>query len=79
MWYEFSTSTIIGPIFFQEMHDCVSVTVSVTVERYANILQNHIILSLADNHLLESIIFMQNDAPPRIARRVKDVLRMSFG
>ncbi|GFT54178.1 uncharacterized protein TNCV_1798131 [Trichonephila clavipes] len=35
--------------------------------------------SLADKHLLERTIFMQDGAPPHIARRVKDLLRRSFG
>ncbi|GFU87571.1 uncharacterized protein TNCV_2934931 [Trichonephila clavipes] len=42
-------------------------------------LQNRIIPSLADKHLLERTIFMQDGAPPHIARRVKDLLRRSFG
>ena len=42
-------------------------------------LQNRIIRSLADKHLLEGTIFMQNGAPPHIAKHVKDLLRRSFG
>ncbi|GFT06311.1 uncharacterized protein TNCV_1145141 [Trichonephila clavipes] len=75
VWVEFTTSTLIRPFFFEEMRDSGIVTATVTGERYADI----IIGSLADKHLLESTIFMQDGAPPYIARRVKDLLRRSFG
>ncbi|GFU73966.1 uncharacterized protein TNCV_3784811 [Trichonephila clavipes] len=79
VWVGFTTSTVIEPFFFEEMHDSGFVTATVTGERYADMLQNHIIPSLADKHLLERTIFMQDGAPPHIARRVKDLLRRSFG
>ncbi|GFY32042.1 uncharacterized protein TNCV_2621791 [Trichonephila clavipes] len=60
------------------MRDCGFVTATVTGERHADMLQNRIIPSLADKHLLERTIFMQGGAPPHIARRVKDLLRRSF-
>ncbi|GFU82751.1 uncharacterized protein TNCV_265481 [Trichonephila clavipes] len=59
------------------MRDSGFVTATVTGERYADMLQNRIIPSLADKHLLERTIFMQDGAPPHIARRVKDLLRRS--
>lgn len=79
VWCGFNTSTVIGPFFFEEMRDSDFVTVSVTGKRYADMLQNQIIPSLADKHLLGSTIFMQDGAPPHIAKRVKDLLRSSFG
>ncbi|GFX51005.1 uncharacterized protein TNCV_2733561 [Trichonephila clavipes] len=79
VWVGFTTSTVIGPFFFEEMRDSGFVTATVTGERYADMLQNRIIPSLADKHLLERTIFMQDGAPPHIARRVKDLLRRSFG
>ncbi|GFU03451.1 uncharacterized protein TNCV_797501 [Trichonephila clavipes] len=79
VWVGFTTSTVIGPFFFEEMRDSGFVTATVTGERYADMLQNRIIPSLADKHLLERTIFMQDGAPPHIARRVKDLLRKSFG
>ncbi|GFW96601.1 uncharacterized protein TNCV_2846581 [Trichonephila clavipes] len=78
VWVGFTTSTVIGPFFFEEMRDSGFVTATVTGERYADMLQNRIIPSLADKHLLERTIFMQDGAPPHIARRVKDLLRRSF-
>ncbi|GFU87479.1 uncharacterized protein TNCV_2446131 [Trichonephila clavipes] len=61
------------------MRDSGFVTATVTGERYADMLQNRIIPSLADKYLLERTIFMQDGAPPQIARRLKDLLRRSFG
>ncbi|GFV92937.1 uncharacterized protein TNCV_1693301 [Trichonephila clavipes] len=79
VWVGFTTSTIIGPFFFEEMRDSGFVTATVTGERYADMLQNRIIPSLTDKHLLERAIFMQDGAPPHIARHVKNLLRRSFG
>ncbi|GFU94939.1 uncharacterized protein TNCV_3976921 [Trichonephila clavipes] len=79
VWVGFTTSTVIGTFFFEEMRDSGFVTATVTGERYADTLQNCIIPSLADKYLLERTIFMQDGAPPQIARRVKDLLRRSFG
>ena len=66
-------------LFFEAICDSVFVTATVTCKRYADMLQNRIIPSLADKHLLEGTIFMQGGAPPHIARHVKDRLRTSFG
>ncbi|GFT86357.1 RNA-directed DNA polymerase from mobile element jockey [Trichonephila clavipes] len=64
VWVGFTTSTVIGPFFFEEMRDSGFVTATVTGERYADMLQNRIIPSMADKHLLERTIFMQDSAPP---------------
>ncbi|GFT46894.1 uncharacterized protein TNCV_3989541 [Trichonephila clavipes] len=79
VWVGFTTSTVIGPFFFGETRDFGFVTATVTGEGYADMLQNRIIPSLADKHLLERAIFMQDGAPPHIGRRVKALLRRSFG
>ncbi|GFV11914.1 uncharacterized protein TNCV_109621 [Trichonephila clavipes] len=79
VWVGFTTSTVIVPFFFEEVRDSGFVTATVTGEWYADMLQNHIIPSLADKHLLERTIFMQDGSPPHIARRVKDLLRRLFG
>ncbi|GFU22724.1 uncharacterized protein TNCV_762991 [Trichonephila clavipes] len=79
IWVGFTTSTVIGLFFFKEMRDSGFVTATVTGELYADMLQNRIIPSLADKHLLERTTFMQDSAPLHIARRVKDLLRRSFG
>ena len=79
VWVEFNISIVIGPFFFEEMRDSGFITATVTSERYADMLQNRIIPSLADKHLQEGTVFMQDGAAPHIARRVKDLLRGSFG
>ncbi|GFV42205.1 uncharacterized protein TNCV_3164361 [Trichonephila clavipes] len=79
LWTDEAHFTLRRPFFFEEMRDSGFVTATVTGERYADMLQNRNIPSLADKHLLERTIFMQDGAPPHIARRVKDLLRMSFG
>ncbi|GFW50786.1 retrovirus-related Pol polyprotein from transposon 297 [Trichonephila clavipes] len=79
VWVGFTTSTVIGPFFFEEMRDSGFVTATVTGELYTDMLQNCIIPCLADKHLLERTIFMQDGAPPHNARRVKELLRRSFG
>lgn len=53
--------------------------ISMTGERYAFIVQNHIIPSLDQKHLLERNFFMQDGAPLHIASRVKILLRTLFG
>ena len=52
VWRGFTAST--GPSFFKEMRHSRFETVSVTGERYADMLHNRIILSLADKYLLKS-------------------------
>ena len=58
---------VIGPFFFEEMRDSGFETVSVTSERYADMLQNRIIPMLADKHLLVNMAFMEDGTPPHIA------------
>ena len=65
-------SSVIGALFFEEMRDSDFETISETVERYPDMLQNHTTSRLADIHLLECTNFMQDCAPPHIARQVKD-------
>ncbi|GFT01160.1 uncharacterized protein TNCV_3373011 [Trichonephila clavipes] len=38
VWVGFTTSTVIGPFFFEEMRDSGFVTATVTGERYADML-----------------------------------------
>ena len=52
---------------------------SVTSEKYADMLQNYIIPSLTDKYFLESMTFMQNGTLPHIARQMKDLLCRLFG
>ena len=54
-------------LFLEEMRDSGFESISVTGERYPDMLQNRIILSLAYKHLLECMTFMQDSDPPHIA------------
>ena len=65
--------------FFKETCDSGFETVSVTGERYADMLENCIISSLADKYHLESKTFMQDGAPSHIAGQAKDFLHRLFG
>ncbi|GFV36732.1 hypothetical protein TNCV_1034081 [Trichonephila clavipes] len=47
--------------------------------RYAYMLKNHIIPSLADKHKLEETTFIQEDDLPHITTHVKDLLSISYG
>ncbi|GFV49209.1 uncharacterized protein TNCV_237431 [Trichonephila clavipes] len=73
VWVGFTTSTVIEPFFFEEIVYSGFVTATVMGERYADMLQNRIIPSLADKHLLERMIFMQDGAPPNIARHERSL------
>ena len=79
VWCGFIAFTIIRPFFFKEMHDFGFETVSLTSERYANMLLNRIIPNLADKHLLVSTNFMQDGALLHIPKQVKDRFYRSFG
>ncbi len=70
---------MIEPFFFEEMHGSSFQVVSVMGARYSQVLQNSIISSLANKHLLKCSTIMKDGVPPNIATRVKDVLRTSFG
>ena len=61
------------------MRDSGFITATMTGERYADMLQNCIIPSLANKHQLECTIVMQDGPLPHIARCMKDLLHMSFG
>ena len=60
VWCGFTASALIGLFFFEKMLDSSFETVSVACETYTIMLQNRIILSLADKYLLESTTFIQD-------------------
>lgn len=64
-------------VFFLPGNDYVAVSVS--GEKYAEMLQNHIIPIFAGIHLPESAVFMQDDTSPHIVRLVKNLIRTTFG
>ena len=79
VWCGFTVSTVIRPFFFEGMRDSGFETVSVTVEKYADILQDRNISNFSDKHTMESTTFMQDGALPYIARQMKDLFHRLFG
>lgn len=79
VWCGFTASFIIGPYFFEETGALGPVTVTVTGQRYACLLRNHVIPVLQQRGCVDGIIFMQDGAPPHIANPVKQLLRRHFG
>ena len=76
VWCGFTKSTVVVPFFFQKMCDYSFIIVSVMDERYADVLQNGIFLSVDEKHLLESTIFTQVDSPPQNVRCLNHLLRI---
>ena len=64
-----------GQFSFEELCDSGFVSAILTGERYADMLQNRITLSLADKHLLESTIFMQDGVPLDFVLITYDIYR----
>ncbi|GFV08008.1 uncharacterized protein TNCV_3443981 [Trichonephila clavipes] len=78
VWCGFPASLIRCPYFFEELGAGGPVTCSIARQRYALILRDKIIPDLQARQCLSGIIFMQDGAPPRITRCVKDVLKHHF-
>lgn len=79
--FGYTAPTVIGLFWFEEMRNSGFVTVSVTGEKNADMLQNLSIPSLTDNHLFSSDIFILWGCmalQPHIAICVKDLFRPSF-
>ena len=78
MWCGFTPSFIIEPIFFEQTGSSGPVRVTITGQRYASLLRNHVISALQQCGCVNQIIFMQDGAPPHIAHPVKQLLRRHF-
>ncbi|KFM64536.1 hypothetical protein X975_10113, partial [Stegodyphus mimosarum] len=75
VWCGFTASFILGPFFFEEPCPVSSVkTCTVTAGRYLTILRDHVVPALQERHALPVVTFMQDGAPPHIARNVKTLL-----
>ena len=68
-----------GHIFFKETGALSPVAVTVTGERYACILCNHVIPALQERGYMDRIFLMHNSIPPHIANLVKQLLKRHFG
>lgn len=79
VWCGFTASFILGPFFFEE-HCPVSgwKTCTVNAERYLTLLRDHVVPALQERHALPVVTFMQDGAPPHIARDVKMFLLATF-
>lgn len=79
VWCGFTADFIIGPYFYEEMHNGEAVSVTVNGERYLQMLRDYVIPQLQnEHHGIENIIFMQDGAPPHIFRPVKELLTNVF-
>lgn len=79
VWCGMTASFIIGPFFFEEVAPAGPVTCTVNGKRYACLLRNQVIPTLQQHACVDKIIFMQDGAPPHIAKPVKQVLKTHFG
>ncbi|UYV75632.1 hypothetical protein LAZ67_13000806, partial [Cordylochernes scorpioides] len=79
VWCGFTSSFIIGPFFFEEINGRTFKTVSVTGERYVQLLREKVIPILQDRQALSEITFMQDGGPPHISRGAKQLLKDTFG
>lgn len=78
VWCGFTSRFIIGPYFFEQIENGRTSPVTVTGQRYLNMLRDYAI-PLLQEHDIENIIFMQDGAPPHIFNPVKQFLRNTFG
>ena len=74
-----TASFIIGPYFFEQTGASDPVIATVSGQRYASLLCNHVIPALQQRGCVNQIIFMQDGARPHIAHPVKQLLRHYFG
>ena len=65
---------VLGPFFFEETTPTGPATCSVTGSQYAAMLKNYVLPELHRRNAPNDIVWMQDGAPPRIARSVKRLL-----
>ena len=72
MWCGFTSNFILGPYFYQEPDERGDFeTVTVNGERYLEMLEAFVIPELGASGALATTTFMQDGAPPHVARPVK--------
>lgn len=79
VWCGFNADFILGPFFFEETTSQGPKRCSITGTRYCDLLQQKVIPALQDRQHLQTTVFMQDGAPPHIARPVTALLRDHFG
>ncbi|GFW07462.1 uncharacterized protein TNCV_3915951 [Trichonephila clavipes] len=79
VWCGITATFVLGPFFFEETTPIGPATCSVTGSRYAAMLKNYVLPELRRRNALNDIVWMQDGAPPHIARSVKRLLDQHFG
>lgn len=81
VWCGFTANFIIGPYFFQQevIGRADPVTVTVTGNRYREMLMNMVIPQLQQRGVIDTIIYLQDGAPPHIQNGVRQLLQQHFG
>lgn len=80
VWCGLTSSFIIGPYFFHEIDEAgVLQTVTVNGPRYLDMLEHFVVPQLQQMDALDHITFMQDGAPPHIARNVREFIQDRFG
>ncbi|GFU35794.1 uncharacterized protein TNCV_1083571 [Trichonephila clavipes] len=74
VWCGITATFVLGPFFFEETTPTGPATCSVTGSRYAAMLKNYVLPELRRRNALNDIVWMQDGAPPHIARSVKRLL-----
>ncbi|GFU40802.1 uncharacterized protein TNCV_2466321 [Trichonephila clavipes] len=77
-WCGFTATFILGPFFFEETTRNGPVTCTVTTRRYKNMLENFVAPQMLQHQCLDTITFMQDEAPPHIGLCVQQFLRQHF-
>ncbi|GFV75722.1 uncharacterized protein TNCV_1756501 [Trichonephila clavipes] len=78
VWCGITATFVLGPFFFEETTPTGPATCSVTGSRYAAMLKNYVLPELRRRNALNGIVWMQDGAPPHIARSVKRLLDQHF-
>lgn len=78
VWRGIAGIVVIGPYFFKEATPTWFVTCSVADSRYTAMLKNYVISELLQWNALNYIVWIQDGAPPHIAKSVRSVLKQHF-
>ena len=78
VWYEFSSTFILDPFFFEMITPRGPVRCTVTSTSYENIFMQRVIPALEEGNCVEFTLFMQGWSPPLISRQVQRLLRETF-
>ena len=73
-----TASIIIGPLFVEEQLTAGSVTSTVTEDRLESMLRRFVIPELQQSGILDTTIFMQEEAPPHTGTCIKQFTYATF-